>query len=383
MASESFKLPSGVTTHAFSFGSAARALALMPFAPLLNVFRGRSRAARQAGLLWALAMGIKTGRPLDQVVDALAQGAGRYWKMQLRALAACLNSGASLPQALKACPHVLPREAVTSICVGAECGNLEQAVSDAAMRFTAQLSAPPSGLRGTLAYLGGLLLLVAAIVGFLMFSIVPKFKDIFEDFGVELPTTTLAAIRFTESLASNPLTYLAALLFGAIWIRVNHHAALGLRGILSNWPFVWIGRLCTGFETAHFLRMLRLGVIAGKPLDEVFARIVEHHPDAWIKRRLARVDETLQEGGDCWISLHEAGLLRRSEAAVLLSSEHAGNLAWALDAVAESVERRSEYRLRVLLEGAQPFLMLAVGFVVAYLAAAFFLPLLKLINELA
>ena len=67
---------------------------------------------------------------------------------------------------------------------------------------------------------------------------------------------------------------------------------------------------------------------------------------------------------------------------MLESAERAGNLAWALDEMADGKTRRSAYRIRTWISLLFPLCILTVGSLVMFVAVALMLPLFKLISAL-
>ena len=59
-----------------------------------------------------------------------------------------------------------------------------------------------------------------------------------------------------------------------------------------------------------------------------------------------------------------------------------GNLAWALDELAESNERRLVIKFQFVLQTLFPLIVLMLGLVVFVTAAAYFAPLVTLISRL-
>lgn len=338
---------------------------------------------RQGGLLWAMAIGARTGRPLGEVVETYADGSKGRWRIQLYRLADCLKCGQSLPDALEECRSTLPPDVVTAIRVGWEAGDLGNALEHIAVQFTKDLDAAPHVVHRMFLYLGGMFLLLAGIVSFVMYYIIPKFKKIFLDFGTELPAVTKLVIFIGDMIASTPLTFVALALVAVMWVSVSLSSGLGLRSLLYRWPFVWLRRVFPRFESPEILRNFRIGIESERPLDAVLSIVLRCHPDFWVHKRLVRVEDSIKDGADCWISLYETGFLKRNEAAVLLSAQHAGNLPWALDVIAENIERRTEYRLRVLTDFVRPAVVFAFGLAVAFVGLAFFMPLIKLLNDLS
>jgi type II secretory pathway component PulF len=89
----------------------------------------------------------------------------------------------------------------------------------------------------------------------------------------------------------------------------------------------------------------------------------------------------MDQGADWCDCLGQAGLIRRPEIAVFKSASRTGNLAWALDEMADSSVRRAACRLRALVTVAFPVLVLVMGGCVLFFAMAMF-PIMYLIQKL-
>ena len=86
--------------------------------------------------MWVLAIAAEKQLPLVPVLDAFADDTQGWWRREVRALAAKLNSGLSLPDALASLPGILPPEAVVAARLGAESGTLGPALRVAATSFS-------------------------------------------------------------------------------------------------------------------------------------------------------------------------------------------------------------------------------------------------------
>ena len=96
---------------------------------------------------------------------------------------------------------------------------------------------------------------------------------------------------------------------------------------------------------------------------------------------MIEVDDDLARGVSCWQSLRSHGLLRRGETALLEAAQRVGNLAWALRGVADTMERRSDCRVRVVIEFLRPVALLAAGVVVGFFVFGMFSPTAKLLMD--
>ena len=76
-------------------------------------------------------------------------------------------------------------------------------------------------------------------------------------------------------------------------------------------------------------------------------------------------------------------MIHAADSAVLTSAESVGNLAWALEELAETAERRLASRMQLVVQSLFPLVIVILGVVVFIMATAYFLPLVNLIQQLA
>jgi general secretion pathway protein F len=223
-------------------------------------------------------------------------------------------------------------------------------------------------------------LVMYSVTGFISYWITPKFKKIFDDFGTELPQATKWIIRASDTFADTwvlgvPMILLA---LGILTAMALLPVTGGLSGLRERFAGFW-PRICL----PDVLRALALATEAGVPMEEAFIPFVRRQLRVPLHNRLVRAQELVRDGGDCWIALENERLLRLPEAQFLRSAQRAGNLPWALETLSTRFEQRWQFWMLFCFEFVQPIVVLAVGLVVAFVAIAYFLPLVKLINDLA
>ena len=146
----------------------------------------RQRSTQQDSLLWILAIAVERNMPLAPTLASFADQFRGAYRRRIMNLAAQLNWGTPLPEALEKVHRVVSRDAILMAYVGQETGRLPQALRTTASARSSQLPIW-TAIASRFAYLLGLLLAIQAICGFLLYFIVPKFEAIFKDFGVSLP----------------------------------------------------------------------------------------------------------------------------------------------------------------------------------------------------
>ena len=350
--------------------------------PFWMLFYDRAESARQATLLWTLAAALERKFPVVPLLEALADEAGGSWRWKVRGLADLISAGVSIPGAIEASGGILRPDAVALIRVGAESGGLLGALREAAELARRRTEAPAFKFQGAMIYLCLVMTVLASVSTFIMIFIIPKYKVIFEGFETKLPAATEALIFLCDG-AGALLPLLVPPMIVALWVLLA--LSLDLIGLGPAWDQrLRLGsRFWPHSRAPHVLRCLGIAVDAATPISTVLNTIVSEHPDPLLRWRLAGVASGVEAGEDCWQSLRAAGFLRWSEAGLLTAAERAGNLGWALRCVADGIERRLEYRYRLLLELVQPVMVAAAGAVVAGFCLSLFLPLISVLDKLS
>ncbi len=360
------------------FGLVLAPLGLVVLAITAGFVLARLRASRQEALLALLAIAAERGMPLDAAISAFADQFGGRSRRRILGVAAQLRAGRSLGLALSQPKRVVSSDAILMVRVGEAVDALP-----AAIRMTASNRAARVGnwtsFASQLAYLLALLSVAEAISSFLLYFIVPKFEAIFRDFGVPLPGITIFMIRISHLL-----------------VRYGGLAGLIVIGqviLLLYLPFSYGGwmnyrvpifdRLMGRRHAALVLRAISLALEANRPIGKAMEILAADYPARWYRRRLARVSDDIDSGGDWIQALWRRGAIRRADAEVLGSAASVGNLSWACRELAATTERRQQLRMQMILQAIFPLAVLAVGLAVAVLCLGYFVPLVNLIQRLS
>ena len=347
----------------------------------IHLIAGKRRVD-QGTVLWTLAIATQCDLPITEELDTIANSLSGKQRRRANRLAGLLQSGVALDEALEQTPGVVPHFAVLAARVGSQNGNLAESLRDAAMLHSSrekQHQVGGSSLTLSLFYLTVVPLIALLILSSLMVYIVPKFKEIFEGFDTELPAITVRVIDLTElfELYTLGAVLLVGFLTVIVWLTIAYCRGWGENDILFGGK--WFRRL----DVPGLLRNLAATVSAGGSLEESLGILAQSHRRTAVRKSLTHVHSQCVQGGDCWQAMYSVGLLTERDLAVVKSARRAGNLPWALSQLAVTIEKRIAYRWVALLEFVQPAFILLLGLGVGVLSAAFFLPLLKLVNDLS
>jgi type II secretory pathway component PulF len=354
------------------------------------------RVCRQAEFLYVMQTAAATQAPLEAVLGAYLEDRPRehLWRgsllffvfpgyygfhlhrsfdARLDKLAAMLESGVPLDQAIHMVPGVVSRETALAVTVGQFSGRLPQALERLPNRSLAArwLEMAPR-LMYPLLILGVLL----SNLVFLMTFIIPRFEKLFADFKLKLPAATQALMDWGRRLQEY------GMLLPSVWLLLLVLVNLLMFSSRAKWycPLVsWVYRL---HARGQFLQVLGLMLETGKPLPGILDRVIESEllPNV-VARRVEQLAFDLVEGQPLAASLAKQGLVTEPMRGLVVAAEKAQNLPWALQELGDTLARRSAriaYRIEMVLF---PLAIFACACLVAFVAVAMFLPLIALMES--
>ena len=369
-----------VGSGVFLISSLTLGMAIIPLFCLLVATAGYFSyvQAERRALLRLLAIAAERGIPLDQATAAFAEERSVQLGSRAARLAELLAAGAPLSTALGLARSPVPPDALLAARLGEATGEMA-----AALRISVrQNDRFVYAMRGVVARYFYLLAVIAIGVGvltFVMTRIIPVWTKMFEEFELQLPAITELLVSMSNFSVRNGFLF---------WPLVAALVMLGFLGLVlsigwTRFSFPLVDRLWLRCDSALIMRALALAVHQQRTLPEMIPMLAEQYPRNNIARRLTVASAKIEQGMHWCEALVASGLLRRADAAVLHSAERVGNLAWALEEMADSVLRRFSLMFRSLLNLCMPIAVLGVGMIVCFVVVGIFLPLVSMIQGLS
>ncbi len=358
----------GLMAHAFFL------LAWIAATLILIALFHRYRAAERRSLLWTLMLAAERGIPLDTAARAFAEERRDATGQRVRDLAEYLEAGLPLALALKRSQLHFPQAVLLSAELGQQTGSLGSALRKALGRGGDAESVFRSAIERVF-YLACLVFIGLCILTFMMVKIVPAFFKILHEFSVAPPAALSALVAVFRALIDFwPVILLLAALGLVILVRSLAHQTVYspryLPGMITSWQRA---------DRSVILQWLAHAVRQGRPLPEMMRLVSGYITRAGLRRRLQRAAKLIDQGAEWTGCLQKCGLIGKPEAAVFRAAERTGNLAWALEEMAESNVRRSVYRIQAWINVAFPASLLVLGGCVLLIAFAMLSPLFKMI----
>jgi type IV pilus assembly protein PilC len=337
------------------------------------------RAAQRRSMCTMLALQAERGQQLDSSVllagHEMRGIAGRAAVKLFRAL----ERGTPLLEAIALYPRALPTESIAYVAAGQTSTSQAAALRELSRSEKSELASTWRACVDRMSYLTFVLLMMVVVLSFIMIKIVPEFEKIFQEFDLELPAVSIAAVRFSGVY----IQFLAVPLGVGLLVLVLGAVTVGLC-YLCDLPVLrpWSDLLFRGRATAHVLRILAVATEQRQPLSQALHNVARVFPSMPIRERLRRAAATVEGGADWRDALRNGRLITPAEQALLAIAERAGNVPWALRQIARRREQRALYRLATALQILYPAAILFLGAFVGFYVVALFVPLVKLIEGL-
>jgi type IV pilus assembly protein PilC len=343
------------------------------------------RTERARLFLDLLELGLKQGRAPEVAIAGAASSGDRSLGRRFHHLAAHLNQGMQLSQALERVPRLLPPQLTAMLKAGERIGDLAQ-VLPACRRL---LHDSVSQVRGALNYVvlvTGVITPFSLVIPLLLrVKVLPAFQQVFEGMveGAQLPALT----RFIFG-ASPAITGIQAALICVLWLAVLGYVGgpwirAWLRGVTPNltdsllWRLPWRRKRLQ----RDFSAMLAVLLDAGVPEGEAVTLAGEATANRTLAGRAARVCALLKGG----TSLPEAirALDDSSELRWRLSNalRRAGGFLPALTGWHEALDAKAFQLEQTAAQLTTTMFVLANGLIVAGIVIGMFLVLIQLINR--
>ena len=233
------------------------------------------------------------------------------------------------------------------------------------------------------AYPMSILVVAMAVLVFLSFVVVPTFSSIFDDFMLELSDLTMLVVWFSDQVLSHlgRLLLITVACLAAIYVVLRLLSVLRFPGRVFDVLTNGSSRQVTVMAT--FLRRLAESLNTGLPLPTALRLAGHSSGKPWLLRKAVALAHGLETD---WAENERppwATGLPPSVVYALRAGAEGGPNVRLLQEIAEIYAERVRNRFDWSTGLLPRLLILVVGFVVAMVVLALFLPLLELINGLA
>ncbi len=207
-----------------------------------------------------------------------------------------IEGGATLSEAMAKSPRVFDRLYVNMIKAGEAGGSLETILQRLA-EFKERTQSLKNKIIGAMIYPCLVIMFTCGILGFIMYFIIPQFKDMFDDFEIDLPPMTQLLIDISNRVVQLwflfPLVPVILVLFVMLVCKFRA-GRMGFHLYLLKVPV--LGKLVEKSNMARTTRTLGALVASGVPIIEGLTITRETSGNAMYEKMYSRVLDSIREG---------------------------------------------------------------------------------------
>lgn len=328
-----------------------------------------------------LATMINAGVPIVRSLQTLQlQTESEPLKVVMTKVIAMVEDGTALSEALAAHPKVFNTVYVNMVRAG-EAGGILDKILD---RLAYQLEKDhdmKGKIKGAMIYPGVIMCITFGAFIFLMTGIVPKLKDIFDEFHAELPLNTRVML-FLSNIFVKYGWLLAILFVIGIFLLIRlfrkPKPKQQLHRLILKFPIV--GQMVLKINVARFSRTFSSLTAAGVSVLDGLNVTADALGNVVIKKRLKEAVEKVRNGQPISASIDEAKVFPPIVAQMIAVGEETGQVDQVLGKVADFYEKEVDRVVSSLTSILEPFLIVFLGGLVGVIIASVFGPISNLTN---
>lgn len=325
---------------------------------------------------------LKAGIPLADALSALAEKETRVAVQNvLTALLGGLQEGRTLSATLASQPEAFPDLFVATVRAAEHTSDMEQALSRY-IDYQRQLEFIRGKLIAAAIYPALLLVVGGAVMLFLLVFVVPRFAQVFETVGGELPWMSRLLLDWGQLMQTHG-THVGLGLVGTVFGLIVLVQRPEIRSTVGRlvWRMPSIGEHLRIFELARLYRALGMLLRGGIPAVPAMG-MVEGLLSPVLRPGLERSIVGVREGRGFAATLQAQGLATPVALRMLAVGEQAGNLGEMLERAAEFHEEESARWLEVLTRLVGPLLMLVIAVAVGGILVMLYLPIFQVAESI-
>jgi type IV pilus assembly protein PilC len=347
-------------------------------------FKFKARASKVKGkdlqnFTRQLAVLVAAGVPIIPSLEALSQGMkSATLKKALYDMSQDISSGKKLGEAFGKQSHVFDRFYVNMIIAGEEGGVLETVLKRVAEYIEKSVKLQGK-IKSALVYPVAVLVISMVVITGLLIFVVPKFAELFNSNGMELPILTQMVLGASGFLQNTWWMFLGGV-FG-IWFGTKQYYATSsgresIDTILLRLPL--FGNLIIKGGLAKFTRTLSTLLGAGVPIMDAMDIASQVSGNYVLERALLKAKESIAAGKSIAAPFAQEKIFPPLVVQMMAVGETTGALDQMLEKVANFFEDEVDAIVSGLTSLIEPVMIVVLGGVVAFLVLAMYLPIFQM-----
>lgn len=327
-----------------------------------------------------LATMMKAGVPLLQAFDIVGRGNPNPSVTKLlNDIRSDVETGTSLSAAFRKYPLYFDNLYCNLVEAGESAGILDQLLDRLAV-YMEKTEAIKSKIKSALMYPISVLVVAFVVTAVIMIFVVPAFKEVFSNFGADLPAPTLAVIAISEIFVDYWWLIFGGLgggiyFFMQAWRR-NQKMQNFMDRLMLQMPIfgVLVDKSCI----ARWTRTLSTMFAAGVPLVEALDSVGGAAGNSVYETATLKIQQEVSTGTALTVAMTNANLFPSMVLQMCSIGEESGSIDHMLGKAADFYEAEVDDMVAGISSLMEPIIIVILGTVIGGIVVAMYLPIFKL-----
>jgi type II secretory pathway component PulF len=339
----------------------------------------RIKSAELAALCWQLNTMTEGGIAITSALQAISEDIENLRLQEiLQDILEKVQKGQTLSDSISAYPKVFNQMSCALLLAGETSGNLPDALRRLAEYFDNKDKLAKK-VKGAMAYPIFVFGFIILIVVFIMAFVVPRFREMFDQIGGELPAFTVAFMNFYDMLKSNLLYIIAftvAFVASMVFLSKTKKGHYFFSRLALTLPLM--GKILSQAFVATFCKTMGTLIDAGVSVLEVFDILSTMSSNDVIKAAVTQTREQIVGGSNLSSSMTQAGFFPNMVVKMMQVGEESGSLPKVLERTAMYYERKVNSTITTAMGLLEPLMIVLVGAIVLVVVLALYLPIFSM-----
>jgi type IV pilus assembly protein PilC len=327
-----------------------------------------------------LATMMKSGVPLLQAFDIVGKGHAnpRVAKLLLD-IKTEVETGSSLAAAFRKFPLYFDALFCNLVQAGEQAGILETLL-DRLATYKEKILAIKSKIKSAMFYPVSIIVVAFVITAVIMIFVIPAFKEVFTNFGADLPAPTLFVMTISDFFVQYWYLIFGIVIGGAwgffaLWKR-SEAVQIFMDRLLLKLPI--FGDIVRKSVIARWTRTLSTMFAAGVPLVEALDSVGGASGNYVYASATKRVQQEVSTGTSLTVAMQNTNVFPSMVIQMTQIGEESGALDNMLGKVADFFEAEVDDAVEAMSSLMEPIIMVVLGSLIGGMVVAMYLPIFKL-----
>ena len=326
---------------------------------------------------------IDAGLPLVQCLDILgSQEEDKNFAAVILSTRTDVESGASLADAMRRHPKTFDPLFTNMIAAG-EAGGILDTILKRLATYIEKAVKLAGQVKSAMIYPVAVIVIAGAVVGVILWKVIPTFAALFSGLGADLPLPT----RVVIGLSDNLVRFFPFLLVGAglagYGFKQYYATDKGRRVVdATTLKMPVLGNIMRKIAVARFCRTLSTLISSGVPILDGLEITAKTAGNAIVEDAIMVTRKSIERGETISVPLKDTNVFPPMVTQMIGVGEATGALDTMLAKIADFYEEEVDTAVAGLLTLLEPIMIAILGVVVGGIVIAMYMPIFDLISKL-